>query len=116
MATIKQMKMLAARAKEAGMKYDFEDFKDLTNGMVDEELAKIEKFAQDGKAVGSKRPIEQPKELNGQRFGMVYKIVIDRVGHAWKDENKDRFMEEVVEEYWLATATENMIAISQGGD
>ncbi len=109
MATIKQCKLLAARCKEVGKAYDFEAFKDLNNGEVDEEIEAIKKWANAAGKSSSPEAKKQPVELNGQRFGMVYKIVIDRVGHPWKLAQQEDFIKEVVAEYQLATKAEEAV-------
>lgn len=112
MATIKQCKMLAARSSQAGMEYDFEAFKPLENGEVDDKLAEIEKFAQDGRTVGSKVEVKQQSEYNGQRAGMVYKLVCERVSEKWREAHPLLFVEMCVAEYQLAIQVEEAIKAS----
>ena len=109
MATIKQCKLLAARCKEVGKAYDFEAFKDLNNGEVDEEIEAIKKWANAAGKSSSPEAKKQPVELNGQRFGMCYKIVTDEVGQAWKFQNEEMFIKYVAQEYKLATEAEEAV-------
>ena len=108
MATIKQMKMLAAKCKQAGMEYDFDSFKELENGEVDDKLAEIEKFARDGQTVGSKAAVKQ-SEFNGQRLGMIQKIVLQNHNIRWSLENQADFKKEVNDLYQLVCDTEEAV-------
>lgn len=134
MASIKQCKMLSARSKEAGMEYNFDDFKDLENGEVDDKIKEIEKFARDGETVGSKVkgsvaqqvandqaerekgsskvPAERPKELNGFRFGMAYKIVRENWTGKEIEHQKDLFIKQIVNEYELTMEAEEAVTAS----
>lgn len=108
--------MLAARARDAGMDVEFESFKDLDNGEVDEKIKEIESFA--GAKEVAQKGVTAPEvsEVNGARFGMVYKIVRD----YWMDQEIERdpkrFEDAVVAEYERATKTAAAVAASSGGN
>ncbi len=108
MASIKQMKMLAIRCKQAGMEYDFDSFKELENGDVDKKLEEIAKFARDGQTVGSKIAVKQ-SEFNGQRLGMIQKLIIQSHNLSWCLMNQAEFKKEVNDLYQLVCDTEEAV-------
>ena len=84
MATIKQMKMLAARARDAGVEWNFDDGKELENGEID---AKLEEFsrqkqlqeAQQAKVAGEQKRFNHHLsrvDFDSVRFGLACKLVV----------------------------------------
>lgn len=112
MATNKQCKMLLARSKEAGMPAKWEDFEELDNGDVDVQLEAIKAYAAKHKGEQKKEAAPETTEINGARFGMVYKIVNDRVSLEWRKDNLELFLARIVEEYCLATKAEEAVKAS----
>ncbi|GAH66627.1 unnamed protein product, partial [marine sediment metagenome] len=112
MATIKQCKLLAAKSKEAGMEYDFESFKELENGEVDDKLAEIEKFRIERKVVGTQKKVKPTTELNGMRFGMVYKIIREMWTTEQLRTQRAAFEKAVITEYNLVTEIEEALVAS----
>lgn len=106
LATIKQCKMLVARAREAGMKLEFDACKELENGEVDDMLEKIKNYKRPHKKESAEKSEVSEQQINGQRFGMCYKLVLDNVGYKWRDENVEEFIDKVADEYMLATRAE----------
>ena len=92
MATIRQCKMLSARAREAGMQYDFDSFKDLQNGEVDDKIKEIEayKLACKDQLQPVKEQIKEAKAeastlLTDVQYGLCFKKVCDyyaRLGNS----------------------------------
>ena len=116
MATVKQLNMLCAKARAAGMEFDREAAKDLDNGEIDAKIAEIEKFARDGQTVGSKVPAERPKELNGMRFGMAYKIVREKWNSFELKSMEGQFLHEVVDEYNRSMKAEEAVMASSSSE
>ena len=112
MATVKQLKMLAARAKQVGMEWDFDSCKDLDNGDIDKKLEEIASYNPPKEKPLREKEVRKVEEINGARFGMVYKIVTERVGVYWKQQDKEAFIKRVVDEYNLATEAEAAVAAS----
>lgn len=132
MASIKQCKMLCARSQEAGMEYDFDSFKDLENGEVDDKIKEIEAFAEKQKEEAAKakgRPAEKSasnqtkqekgssknigaphKHINDVRFGMCCKLTIQDKGIEWCLEHKADFEELVVELYNTVAGAESALS------
>jgi len=111
MATIKQCKMLAARSKAAGMEYDFERFKELTNGDVDAELQEIEDYIAQSQRPVQKQQKKQP-EFSQIRLGMAEKLVIQSYPLKWCLENPTEFKRTVRELYELLSDTEGEVCAS----
>jgi len=109
MATNKQCKMLLARAKEAGMPLTWDQCDPLENGEVDAMIDKIKAYKKPEETPQGANIGGQGRQLNGQRAGMVYKIVRDN----WTDKeitaNKKEFIAQVVKEYNLASEVEAAI-------
>jgi len=114
MATLKQMKMLAARAAEAGMELDFESTKELTNGDVDAKIKEIEEFAAKPKEASAEKAAAPKTELNGFRFGMAYKIVREKYSGYEIKTITERFIRDVVDEYNLTMKAEEAVLASSG--
>src|SRR3990167_1587769 len=112
MATIKQCKMLAARSKQAGIGYDFEAFKDLDNGEVDEKLCEIEEFANKQKPQEQAQVEPKAECLNNVRFGMACKLVIQEAGYLWCLQNTETFCERVEQLYELLNQAEVYVSAS----
>ena len=112
MANVKQLNMLSAKARKAGMEFDREAAKDLTNEEIDALVAKFD--ANGGKQEQTVKPenVDAVKELNGQRFGMIYKIVIEHDGYLWARNNKEEFIKRVVEGYNLSAKAEAAVLAS----
>lgn len=106
MATKKQIGLLLARASEKGFPLTREEAAALDNGAVTDMLNDIASFRK--QAVNTEQPVKTEKkvELNGQRFGMCYKIISDALGQEYKRLHPDQFCDEVVKEYHLATNAE----------
>ncbi len=112
MASVKQLNMLCAKARKAGLPFDRGANKDIENGEIDELVKKFD--AAGGKQETTVKPenVDAVKEINGARFGMVYKMVTEQVGHAWKEEFPAVFIQKVANEYELAARAEAAIAAS----
>ncbi len=74
MATTQQIKMLLAKANEAGVKAKWVDFADLNNGQIDKELEHFKKLTNWD---STNKPTTK---VNDIRFGMCAKIVAMQMG------------------------------------
>ena len=74
MATTQQIKMLLARAHEAGVKANWADFADLNNGDIDNKLEDIRRLKE-----GIEGHMKTKAKVNDIRFGMCAKIVANQM-------------------------------------
>lgn len=112
MATNKQVKMLLARSKAAGMEASWEDFEDLENGAVDDKLKEIEEFGKKGTPQPEKKETSQPVQINNVRLGLACKLVLQKCEVAWAIENPDKYVTRVKEVYALLNKAEAAVAAS----
>ena len=109
MANDKQIKMLLAKSRAAGKTAKWDDFKDMENGEIDVLVKELDVLAKKNPEPTKPENVDAVAELNGPRFGMVYKLVVETTGWAWKQDHPDRFIKRVVAEYELATKAERAV-------
>ncbi len=112
MATEKQVKMLAARAKDARMDFDVEGFKALDNGQIDEMLIHI---AQTKAAKTPSSPTDAGKptpQVNPVRVGLAAKLVFQENNIGWASMDPAAFIAKVQTVYYLLEQAEAAIVAS----
>ena len=93
------MKMLAARAKEAGMELDFDSTKELSNGEIDLKIKEIEAFAQVKREEKARDVPVVKSEFNKIRFGLACKLVVQEKGIKWCNESGLDFLNTAIKLY-----------------
>lgn len=106
MATIKQCKLLSARAQEAGIEWKFEDGRDLSNQEIDEKLAHFAKVKLENDKVEAKQ--EEPIKVDSVRFGLACKVVLQKYEHFDVIDEK-KFVERVQRVYDVMSVAERKI-------
>lgn len=110
MATIKQCKMMAARARAVGVSVDWDSLTQLENGQVDEFLANLPK-TKPVQALPTQADIERSlSRVNQPRFGMACKLVLESSDMYRRPHNHNDFANEVIAMYRLINDTELVLA------
>lgn len=109
MATEKQIKMLLARAREAGVKADWADFIYLSNGEIDGKLAEYAKITAYKGAKSGEVELTGKPNFNDMRFGMCCKIVANQRTLKWCIEERQKFASEVLSLYQSVTYASQIV-------
>ena len=104
MATEKQVGMMLGRARAAGIEVVKSELVDLSNGQIDSFLEKCEKARE---KVTEKH---QEKEVNGIKFGMAAKIVLQDVGTYMVEKDPDFVAKRVYAVYDWLLKTEGLLS------
>lgn len=107
--------MLAAKSIAAGIKYNWDEFKDLENGEVTEKAEALDEMAQERVKVPSDQEPSKKTEINGQRFGMCVKLVVDHYNLPYILQETEEFENSVKVLYNIVTKAEEAVGAASSG-
>jgi len=106
MATIKQLRLLAARAKEKGASFNWEECKELDNEGVDQEIIRIEGATPTTTTKPTENNLRPSEELNKVRLGLAAKICFNKMKLGFALNNAETTRGRIIQVYDLLQSTE----------
>lgn len=108
MATEKQISMMAARAREAGIVIDRDSLKTMNNGDIDKFLDHCKVLKNHPSPEIDGMGDTKKDDFNGVRYGLALKLVFQDMGLREVQNNPEAYTHESVEVYKIMTEAENL--------
>jgi len=110
MATDKQIRYIRALAARKGVEIDINAIAELSNGEVSAKIEELQQLPDKPQQQEEVVEEEVKPEINGQRFGMCVKLLVESGNlHYWLTHKKE-FKKELVRLYKLVTEAEEEVA------
>ena len=112
MASVKQLNMLCAKARAAGIDFDRDKNKELSNEEIDALVAKFDANGGKQEKTVKSENVDAIKEINHARFGLACKLVIQQGGMKWVLSEPKDYIAQVKQLYELLNQAEAAVSAS----